>query len=55
LELELLHEIRRLAPTATKLIADLRPQLGMSVCDLPFSTVVDAALGEKWGRDPFDR
>jgi PIN domain nuclease of toxin-antitoxin system len=55
LELELLHEIRRLTPTATKLVSDLAGQVGLRVCALPFHTVVDQALSEKWGRDPFDR
>ena len=55
LELELLHEIRRLDPTANKLISDLAEQVGLRVCDLPFSSVVHHALTEKWGRDPFDR
>lgn len=55
LELELLHEIRRLRPTAEKLISTLGEQFGLQVCDLPFSTVVQHALSEKWGRDPFDR
>ena len=55
LELELLHEIRRLKPSATTLISGLAEQMGLRVCDLPFSTVVHHALSEKWGRDPFDR
>ena len=55
LELELLHEIRRLQPTAKSLVATLSEQFGVHVCDLPFSTVMYQALAEKWGRDPFDR
>lgn len=55
LELELLHEIRRLRPTATALVSTLNEQFGLLMCDLPFSTVVQYALTEKWGRDPFDR
>jgi PIN domain nuclease of toxin-antitoxin system len=55
LELEFLHEIRRLNPTAQKLISDLSDQFGLRICDLPFRTVVEHALAEKWGRDPFDR
>jgi len=55
LELELLHEIGRLDPTATKLIAVLEQDLGFRICDLPFRTVVRHALKENWGRDPFDR
>ena len=55
LELELLHEIGRLQPRAGKLIGDLVTQIGLRVCDLPFSTVVNQALSESWSRDPFDR
>ena len=55
LELELLHEIRRLKTAAVKLIAALSEQMGLRICDLPFSTVAHFALAEKWGRDPFDR
>jgi PIN domain nuclease of toxin-antitoxin system len=55
LELEFLHEIRRLDPTAQKVISDLSDQVGLRVCDLPFRTVVQEALAEKWSRDPFDR
>ena len=40
LELELLHEIRRLQPTAKSLVATLSEQFGVHVCDLPFSTVM---------------
>jgi len=55
LELELLHEIRRLTPTANKLVATLGEQFGLRVSDLPFQTVVQHAITEKWGGDPFDR
>ena len=55
LELELLHEIGRLEPTATRLIAVLEQDLGLRICDLPFRAVVRYALKENWGRDPFDR
>lgn len=55
LELELLHEIRRLKISASTLISGLGEQIGLRVCDLPFSTIVHYALTEKWGRDPFDR
>lgn len=55
LELELLHEIRRLKTPAQKLVSDLGLQIGLRVSDLPFQTVVHHALAEKWGRDPFDR
>lgn len=55
LELELLHKIRRLSPTANKLVANLGEQFGVRVSEIPFKTVVHHALTEKWGRDPFDR
>ncbi len=55
LELELLHEIGRLTPTAMKVVTALAQDVGLRVCDLPFRTVVEHALTESWGRDPFDR
>ena len=55
LELELLHEIGRLNPTATKLTGELAGSVGLRICELPFWTVVIVSLKEKWGRDPFDR
>jgi PIN domain nuclease of toxin-antitoxin system len=55
LELEMLHEIGRLKPTAAELVAMLAGDIGLRVCDLPFRTVVDHALAEQWTRDPFDR
>jgi PIN domain nuclease of toxin-antitoxin system len=55
LELEFLHEIGRLDPPASKLISVLERDLGLRVCELPFRTVVQYALKERWGRDPFDR
>jgi PIN domain nuclease of toxin-antitoxin system len=55
LELEMLHEIGRLKPTASKLVAALATDIGLRICDLPFRTIVDHALDEGWTRDPFDR
>jgi len=55
LELQFLHEIGRLRPTAEKMVDALAQDIGVRVCDLPFRTVVDQALRETWGRDPFDR
>jgi PIN domain nuclease of toxin-antitoxin system len=55
LEMEMLHEIGRLKPTASKLVSTLAGEIGLRVCDLPFSTIVDYALAEGWTRDPFDR
>jgi PIN domain nuclease of toxin-antitoxin system len=55
LELEFLHEVGRLKPTASKLISTLATDIGLRVCDLPFRTIVEQALAEGWTRDPFDR
>jgi len=55
LELEYLHEIGRLEPGAAKVIAALAAELGAKICEIPFRTIVDQALKEKWSRDPFDR
>lgn len=55
LELELLHEIGRLRPTAASVINALARDIGLRICDLSFRMVVDHALKEAWGRDPFDR
>jgi PIN domain nuclease of toxin-antitoxin system len=55
LELELLHEIGRLRMSALKVVDTLATAVGLRVCELPFRTVVEYALKENWGRDPFDR
>ncbi len=55
LELEFLHEIGRLKPKAMRVVAALSNDVGLRVCELPFRTVVEYALKESWGRDPFDR
>jgi PIN domain nuclease of toxin-antitoxin system len=55
LELQLLHEIGRLRPTAGKLIAALESEIGLRTCTLPFHAVASHALNEGWTRDPFDR
>ncbi len=55
LELEYLHEIGRLEPSATKLIGTLAAELRTKVCDIPFPAIVEQARKEKWSRDPFDR
>ncbi len=55
LELELLHEIGRIEPPASKVIEVLSAEIGLRVCDLPFWVIVQHALQEKWSRDPFDR
>lgn len=55
LELQYLHEIKRSTKPAGTILADLRAQIGVTVCDLPFDQVVRKASEFSWTRDPFDR
>lgn len=55
LELQLLHEIERIAPTGAAVFDALRSSLGLELADTGFDAVVRAALDESWTRDPFDR
>jgi PIN domain nuclease of toxin-antitoxin system len=55
LEMEFLHEIGRIHRSASSIVTALATDIGLRVCDLPFRTVVEYALKENWGRDPFDR
>ena len=55
LELEYLHEIGRGTFSSQVIQLKLEHELGARVCELPFATVSQVALGEKWTRDPFDR
>ena len=55
LELEYLSEIDRRRPAGLTVIRGLARDIGLKICDLPFGSVVEQALGEKWIRDPFDR
>ena len=55
LELQYLFEIGRAARPASAVIEALKRSAGLSVCELSFAKVVESALHQKWGRDPFDR
>jgi PIN domain nuclease of toxin-antitoxin system len=55
LELEFLYEIKRVTAPAADIRRKVEHELGLRVCDLPFAEVANAALDEKWTRDPFDR
>lgn len=54
-ELEILRELRRIKLAWRDVQADLHFELGIRVCDLPFTRVAYVALDEGWTRDPFDR
>jgi PIN domain nuclease of toxin-antitoxin system len=55
LELEYLHEIKRIKQPAVRVVNELAAEIGLRVCDTPFPLVVHQALEEQWARDPFDR
>jgi PIN domain nuclease of toxin-antitoxin system len=40
---------------ASQILSDLNQQIGLSVCQFPMATVMGAALGVKWTREPGDR
>lgn len=55
MELEILFEIGRSRVRAQDIMRKLDFELGLRVCELPFSAVAETALNESWTRDPFDR
>ena len=55
LELEYLHETRRISVAGNTVVQGLAAQVGLQVCDLPFPAVIESALDQRWTRDPFDR
>jgi PIN domain nuclease of toxin-antitoxin system len=55
LELQYLFEVRRTAEPAKVVLESLGREVGLKVCDLPFSDVAEIALSLDWARDPFDR
>ena len=55
IELEYLYELNRIKLPARDVQVRVEHEIGVRVCDLPFSSVASTALDEKWTRDPFDR
>lgn len=55
LELALLYEIGRIAPTPEAILTELTRTLGLVTSPTPFPAVVAAATDLTWTRDPFDR
>jgi PIN domain nuclease of toxin-antitoxin system len=55
LELELLYEIQRIKLQSRDLQRKVEAELGVRLCSLSFAEIANAALDEKWTRDPFDR
>lgn len=55
LELEYLREIDRLTVASALVIESLSQRIGLTLCDLPFATVMVESIAQSWTRDPFDR
>lgn len=55
LELEYLFEIERTYLNSADVRLIIEHDLNIRVCDVPFLRITEAALNEKWTRDPFDR
>jgi PIN domain nuclease of toxin-antitoxin system len=55
LELQYLHESKRIADGADVVVGDLQHRIMLRVCDLPFPDVARRARSLSWTRDPFDR
>jgi PIN domain nuclease of toxin-antitoxin system len=55
LEIEMLYEKGAIKYAASQILSDLNQQIGLTVCQFPMATVMSAALGVKWTREPGDR
>src|SRR5665811_967469 len=55
LELQMLYEKGKLKYGANRIVSDLMPQIGLTVCQMPMSAVVNSALEMSWTRDAGDR
>jgi PIN domain nuclease of toxin-antitoxin system len=55
LELDFLHEIRRIKVAGKEIIETLVAQLGLTLSTAPFPRIIERAASLVWTRDPFDR
>jgi PIN domain nuclease of toxin-antitoxin system len=55
LELEYLYEIGRIKADSDTIVKYLKKKIGLKIDRGNFSKIINAALKEKWTRDPFDR
>jgi PIN domain nuclease of toxin-antitoxin system len=54
LELEMLYNKSTIRYSASRILADLAQQIGLSVRQMPFAQVVRSALTIQWTREPGD-
>ncbi len=55
LELQYLHEIKRISEPAARVVQDLSARIGLEIDDVSFSELVANAEQLAFTRDPFDR
>ena len=55
LELQYLHEIKRITTDAAEIIDYLTAKLGLTLCNESFVQIAQIAAKMNWTRDPFDR
>ena len=55
LELKYLCEIKKITKTPEAILAHLKKNIGLKVCDKSFLSIIDQAKHFAWTRDPFDR
>jgi PIN domain nuclease of toxin-antitoxin system len=55
LELTFLREIEKISADSALILESLSRQIGLSICELSFASVVLESVGQSWTRDPFDR
>lgn len=54
IELNYLHQIKRILRSPLDIAKQLRTQLGLEICQLTLADIAETALFETWTRDPFD-
>lgn len=55
LEIQFLQEVNRITAGPEPILAALRREIELRICEIPFYEVVRASYDESWTRDPFDR
>ena len=55
LELEYLHEIKKLKHDSQTMVGYLQNRIGLTIDDSNFQEIANVAIKETWTRDPFDR
>ncbi len=55
IELEYLYEVKRIKLPSRDVQLKIEHEIGVRVCDLPFTLIASVVVDEKWTRDPFDR